>query len=219
MSTENTSEALTHEQVRHLENVNRLKAEFLANCSHELRTPIHAIIGYAELLLDSVYGPMADEQEQTVRFIHESAQDLLDLVNKKVQEYDIRVAIHNHGPGDKVYPTPQSAYDRIKNLDRRIGLCIDLGHTQRSGVDPSEAASKYADRLFDIHIKDVTRATADGMTVEIGRGMIDFPKFIRTLQSINYQGTVALEYEKDSKDPLPGASESIGYLRGVMAVV
>lgn len=144
--------------------------------------------------------------------------NLLDLVNKKVQEYDMRVAIHNHGPGDKVYPTPQSAYDRIKNLDRRIGLCIDLGHTQRSGVDPSEAASKYADRLFDIHIKDVTQATADGITVEIGRGMIDFPKFIRTLQSINYQGTVALEYEKDSKDPLPGASESIGYLRGVMAV-
>ncbi len=72
---------MTHEQVRHLENVNRLKAEFLANCSHELRTPIHAIVGYAELLLDSVYGPMTDEQEQTVRFIHESAQDLLGLVN------------------------------------------------------------------------------------------------------------------------------------------
>ncbi|HUI05474.1 MAG TPA: hybrid sensor histidine kinase/response regulator [Verrucomicrobiae bacterium] len=81
MSADDTSEGLTFEQVRHLENVNRLKAEFLANCSHELRTPIHAIIGYAELLLDSVYGPMTDEQEQTVRFIHESAQDLLDLVN------------------------------------------------------------------------------------------------------------------------------------------
>ena len=69
------------EQVRHLENVNRLKAEFLANCSHELRTPIHAIIGYAELLLDSVYGTMTDEQEETVRYIRESAQDLLSLVN------------------------------------------------------------------------------------------------------------------------------------------
>jgi len=81
VSVEVTFGGLTREQVRHLENVNRLKAEFLANCSHELRTPIHAIIGYAELLLDNVYGPMTDEQEQTVRFVHESAQDLLDLVN------------------------------------------------------------------------------------------------------------------------------------------
>jgi CheY-like chemotaxis protein/nitrogen-specific signal transduction histidine kinase len=81
VSTGDTPEELTPEQVRHLENVNRLRAEFLANCSHELRTPIHAIIGYAELLLDSVYGPITDEQEQTVRFINENAQDLLNLVN------------------------------------------------------------------------------------------------------------------------------------------
>ena len=81
MSIEGKSEGLTHEQVRHLENVNRLKAEFLANCSHELRTPIHAIIGYTELLLDSVYGTMTDEQDQTIRYIRESAQDLLGLVN------------------------------------------------------------------------------------------------------------------------------------------
>jgi len=69
------------EQVRERERLNRLKAEFLANVSHELRTPIHAIIGYAELLLDSVYGPVNDQQEETVNFIRENAQDLLSLVN------------------------------------------------------------------------------------------------------------------------------------------
>jgi CheY-like chemotaxis protein/nitrogen-specific signal transduction histidine kinase len=79
--TAHKSEEMTPEEVRQLEKVNRLKAEFLANCSHELRTPIHAIVGYAELLLDSVYGTMTDEQEQTVGYIRESAQDLLDLVN------------------------------------------------------------------------------------------------------------------------------------------
>ncbi len=143
--------------------------------------------------------------------------DLLDLTNRKAQEYDIRVAIHNHGPDNPLYPTPQDAYERIVKLDRRMGLCIDAGHTQRSGVDPSEPAQKYADRLFDVHIKDATEATKKGTTVEIGRGVIDIPKFLRTLRKVNFTGTLALEYEKDSKDPLPGAAESIGYLRGVIA--
>ena len=145
--------------------------------------------------------------------------DLLPLVNKKVQQYDIKVAIHNHGPTDKVYPTPASAYELIKDLDSRIGLCIDIGHTQRAGVDPSVPAEKFADRLLDIHIKDVTQATAKGTTVEIGRGVIDIPKFLRTLLKINYAGVVSFEYEKDSDDPLAGIAESVGYVRGALAVI
>jgi sugar phosphate isomerase/epimerase len=144
---------------------------------------------------------------------------LLGLVNKKVAQYDIKVAIHNHGPGDMVYPTPQIAYERIKDLDRRVGLCIDIGHTQRAGVDPSESAQKYADRLLDVHIKDVSSATAEGTTIEIGQGVIDIPKFIRTLQNIRYTGVVSFEFEKDERDPLPGVAESVGYVRGVLAAV
>jgi len=145
--------------------------------------------------------------------------ELLAYTSKKVQEYDIPVAIHNHGPDNPLFPTPQSAYERIAGLDRRIGLCIDAGHTQRSGIDPSESAERYADRLLDVHIKDVSAATAQGRTVEIGRGVIDIPKLLRTLKRINFAGTLALEYEKDEKDPLPGAAESIGYLRGVLATI
>jgi sugar phosphate isomerase/epimerase len=145
--------------------------------------------------------------------------ELLGLVNRKVAEYDIKVAIHNHGPGDMVYPTPQSAYERIKDLDRRVGLCIDIGHTQRAGVDPSESAKKYADRLLDVHIKDVSEAAAQGTTVEIGRGVIDIPKFVRTLLKIGYTGIVSFEFEKDEQDPLPGVAESVGYVRGVLATV
>jgi inosose dehydratase len=145
--------------------------------------------------------------------------ELLPYTSRKVQEYDIPVAVHNHGPDNPLFPTPQSAYERIAGLDRRMGLCIDVGHTQRSGIDPSESAEKYADRLFDVHIKDVSAATAQGRTVEIGRGVIDIPKLLRTLKRINFAGTLALEYEKDDKDPLPGAAESIGYLRGVLATM
>jgi sugar phosphate isomerase/epimerase len=145
--------------------------------------------------------------------------ELISLVNQKVKEYDIKLAIHNHGPDDKLYPTPDSAYEKIRNLDSRLGLCIDIGHTMRSGIDPADAALRFSDRLLDIHIKDVTAASKEGETVEMGRGVIDIPKFVRALIKINYQGTAAFEYEKDGQDPLPGLAESVGYLRGILAAI
>lgn len=144
---------------------------------------------------------------------------LLTLVGQKVQQYDIKVAIHNHGPGDKNYPTPSSVYERIKDLDKRIGICNDIGHTIRAGEDPSVSAEKFADRLLDVHIKDESAATAKGQAVEVGRGVIDIPRFLRTLSKINYAGIVAFEYEKDADDPLPGLAESVGYVRGVLATI
>lgn len=147
------------------------------------------------------------------------AHEMLPLVNEKVQQYDIRVAIHNHGPGDKVFPTPESVYEKVKDLDQRIGLCIDIGHTLRIGADPVRSAQQYADRLLDVHIKDVSAASPAGKTVEIGRGVIDIPGFLRTLIQINYRGIVSFEHEKDAKDPLAGLAESVGYVRGVLAVI
>jgi sugar phosphate isomerase/epimerase len=145
--------------------------------------------------------------------------DLLKRVEEKVKQFDIKLAIHNHGPTDKLYPTPGSAYERIKGLDPRIGICLDVGHTQRAGVDPSESAEKYKDRLWDVHIKDVSRADKDGTTVEIGRGVMDIPHLLKTLVHIDYQGCAALEFEKDGKDPLPGAAESVGFVKGVLSVI
>ncbi|MGV3502656.1 MAG: sugar phosphate isomerase/epimerase family protein [Adhaeribacter sp.] len=144
---------------------------------------------------------------------------LLPLVNKKVKEYDIRLAIHNHGPGDEVYPSPESVYTKIKDLDKRIGLCIDIGHTQRIGLDPSKEAQKYAARLYDVHIKDVTGSTAKDTPTQIGRGVIDIPGFLKTLLKINYQGVVAFEYEKEANDPVPGLAESVGYVKGVLRML
>lgn len=145
--------------------------------------------------------------------------ELLAMTNEKVQQYDIAVAIHNHGPTDPVYPTPDIIYEKIKSLDPRIGLCIDIGHTARVGVDPSEAAQRCADRLLDFHIKDVNETTAKGHCVEAGRGVLDIPRFIRTLDELGYEGKISFEYEKDMNAPLPGLAESAGYYRGVMASV
>jgi sugar phosphate isomerase/epimerase len=145
--------------------------------------------------------------------------NLLPLVNKKVAEYNIQVAIHNHGPGDKIYPVPASVYEKVKDLDKRIGLCNDIGHTVRAGVDPAGSIEQFADRLLDVHIKDESAATAQGKAVEVGRGVIDIPQVLRTLIKINYTGLVSFEYEKDENDPLPGLAESVGYVRGVLATL
>ena len=145
--------------------------------------------------------------------------DLLPLVNDLVKKHNVKLAIHNHGPGDDLYSSPNDVYAKIKDLDKRIGLCIDIGHVVRIGQDPVPMLEKYRDRLYDMHLKDVDKAEAKGGSIEIGRGVIDIPQVIRTLKKINYQGCMAVEYEKDGDDPVPGLAESIGYVRGVMDLV
>ncbi|MGZ7066279.1 MAG: sugar phosphate isomerase/epimerase family protein, partial [Candidatus Aminicenantales bacterium] len=143
--------------------------------------------------------------------------EFLPLAEKKVKETGIKLAIHNHGPGDPLYSTPAGAYELVKGMDPRLGLCLDIGHCQRADVDPSAAAEAFAPRLLDVHLKDVSAASKEGGFVEIGRGVVDVPKFLRTLVKLNYRGTASFEYEKDAKDPLAGLAESVGYVRGVLA--
>lgn len=145
--------------------------------------------------------------------------ELLPYVEKKVKEYNIRLAIHNHGPGDLVYPSCESAYVLIKNMDKRMGLCLDIGHTQRIGRIPSDDLKNYFDRIFEIHMKDVTSSDKDGKPVEVGRGVIDIPGFLRKVVKMKFQGIVSFEYEKEDQDPVPGLAESLGYVKGVLAVI
>lgn len=143
--------------------------------------------------------------------------ELLPYVEKKVKEYDITLAIHNHGPDNPLFPNPSDIWHHVKNLDQRMGICIDIGHTMRDGADPAADIIKYGKRIYDVHIKDVTKSTKEGETVEIGRGIIDIPAVIAALRKINYSGKCSLEYEKDMKDPLAGIAESLGFFKGVMA--
>ncbi len=142
--------------------------------------------------------------------------DLLALAETKVKETNIKLAIHNHGPGDDVYPTPEVVYDKIKSLDPRMGLCIDIGHVKRLGLDPVANIHKFAHRLYDLHLKDVDKAAAQGKSVELGRGVIDIPAVLKALKEISYTGVMALEFEKDGKDVLPGLAECVGYAHGAL---
>ena len=125
----------------------------------------------------------------------------LDTIEQMAREFDIKVAIHNHGPEDKHWHRPQDAYAAIKSRDRRLGLCIDIGHTLRTGTDPVAACRECRDRLYDMHVKDLAVKTDRDSQVEVGRGLIDFPALFRTLIDIDYQGQVGLEYRDQRRPP------------------
>ena len=141
--------------------------------------------------------------------------ELLPYVDKKVKEYDFHYAIHLHGPDIKTYPDATDVWEHTKDLDPRIGMCLDVGHDLRNGCDPVADLKKYHTRVFDMHIKDVTDSSKAGVGIEIGRGKIDFPALIRMMREVNYTGMCSLEYEKDMKDPFLGIAESIGYFKAV----
>jgi inosose dehydratase len=141
----------------------------------------------------------------------------LDFLEQMVKEFDIRLLIHNHGPEDKWYPAPQDAYRHIRTRDQRMGLCVDVGHTIRTGTDPVQAILTHRDRVYDLHVKDLTDTKDKDSQVEVGRGALDIPALIRALLQIKYDGQVGLEYEINENDPLPGIIESLAYIRGVLA--
>ncbi|ASZ12696.1 sugar phosphate isomerase/epimerase [Chitinophaga pendula] len=142
--------------------------------------------------------------------------ELLDYTEKKIKDYNIRLAIHNHGPEDKLYPGPKNVMDLIRHRDARMGICLDIGHAIRAGEDPAKAVLAYKERVFDLHIKDVTVAAKDGKPTEIGRGAIDFPALVKALNKIRYAGICSIEYEKDMQEPLAGIAESTGFFKGVI---
>ena len=144
--------------------------------------------------------------------------ELLDYVEEKVKSTGIRLAIHNHGPDNPLYPNATDIWEHVRNRDERMGICIDIGHTTRDGQDPSADIERYIKRIFDMHIKDVDQASKEGKTVEIGRGIIDIPKVIATIRRMGYSGLCSLEFEKDMKDPLAGIAESLGYWKGAASV-
>lgn len=141
----------------------------------------------------------------------------LDLVEKLAREFQIRIAIHNHGPEDKFFPSPYDAYKLIKGRDKHMGLCIDIGHTVRTGADPAKAVLELRDRVYDLHVKDLRNLKDRDSQVIVGKGAIDFPALFRALLKIGYTGHVGLEYEIDADNPLPGMQQSFAYMRGVLA--
>lgn len=149
-----------------------------------------------------------------------AAPDLavLNYVEKKAKEYAIKVAIHNHGPEDKLFPDIDSIFDKIKAMDPIMGICLDIGHTFRCGHDPAAMFLKFKDRIYDMHIKDVDEPVEKGQNVVNGRGKMDFVNLAKALNKSGYSGMCSLEYEQKG-DPGMGVAESVGFFKGVVRCV
>jgi sugar phosphate isomerase/epimerase len=140
----------------------------------------------------------------------------LPRIEKFVREYDIRLAIHNHGPEDKLYPSPFDVLKVVKDMDPRIGCCIDIGHAARANTNLVEAVHAVGPRLYDMHVKDLANFTSRESQVPVGEGILPFREVFEALIKIKYQGFVDLEYEIHPDDPMPGVIESFAFMRGVL---
>ena len=143
------------------------------------------------------------------------------LTERFVREYDMRIAFHNHGPEDAIFPSPYDVWNAVAPYDERLGLCIDIGHSFRAGVDPTEAILKCRSRLYDVHVKDTVAGVGakKDIPVEMGYGKLDLRSVVAALLKIQYPYQVGLEYEVDVADALPGIAQSFGFLRGLAAAL
>ncbi len=176
----------------------------------------------------AIYFPSSDENDIRGKFEYakragigvivagDPTPESLKWIERFVKEYDIKIAIHNHGPEDKFFPSPFDVLRAIKDLDPRIGFCIDVGHAVRANANVVEAIHATGSRLYDMHVKDLSDYTSRENQVAVGQGVIPFREIFQALAEIKYPGYVDLEYEINGDNPMPGVIESLAYMRGVL---
>jgi len=176
----------------------------------------------------AIYFPSSDEKDIRGKFEYakragidvivagDPTPESLKWIERFVKEYDIKIAIHNHGPEDKFFPSPFDVLKAIKDLDLRIGFCIDVGHAVRANANVIEAIHATGPRLYDMHVKDLSDYTSRENQVAVGQGVIPFREIFQALAEIKYPGYVDLEYEINGDNPMPGVIESFAYMRGVL---
>jgi sugar phosphate isomerase/epimerase len=189
----------------------------------------YAAAGIALHAAGTVYFPKDEDDDIRTKFEYckragikvivagDPKPEILPRIEKFVKEYDIRFAIHNHGPEDKVWPSPLNVLTAVKGMDPRMGCCIDIGHCVRAGTDVVEAIHAVGPRLFNMHVKDLTSFASKESQVAVGRGIIPFHEMFEALIKTHYAGFLDLEYEIHDTDPMPGVIESMSYMRGMLA--
>jgi sugar phosphate isomerase/epimerase len=163
-------------------------------------------------------GKAAGLSTMTASYAKPPDRETFLLTERFVREYGIRLAFHNHGPEDAIFPSPFDVWRAVQPYDARLGLCIDVGHARRAGADPVEAIRTCSSRLYDLHIKDSLAGAGmkKDIPVVVGMGRVDIRGILSALLKAGYSGQVGLEYEVEEANPIPGVAQSIGYLRGML---
>jgi len=142
---------------------------------------------------------------------------MMDLLDQYVKKYGLRAAVHNHGPdNDYLYPTAEAAMKRIGNRDKRIGVCLDVGHERRAGLDPVAFIRNNPDRIVEVHLKNIKIDPVKNIAKEGPRGELDIPRILKALGDIGFGGYCLIEFEKDFTLNEAPLAESLGYYRGCM---
>ena len=142
-----------------------------------------------------------------------SDKETFDLLDKLVAEYDVAIAIHNHGPGHR-YNKISDVEKVVKDRHPKIGACVDTGHYLRSDEDPVEAVQRLGKRVFGVHLKDVkTLPNGEKQFKIAGEGDLNVTGLLKALKALNYEYCVAIEYEENSKNPLPDIEACLKHVR------
>jgi sugar phosphate isomerase/epimerase len=138
----------------------------------------------------------------------EPGMDQLDLVEQLCDEYGIKVAIHNH-PAPSPYWHPDSVLMALEGRSKNLGVCADVGHWIRSGLDPVECLQKLEGRVIIFHFKDVNEKSPEAVDVPWGTGVVDMPAVLQEMKKQGFKGLFDIEYEANWLNNVPEIKESI----------
>ena len=144
----------------------------------------------------------------------------LDNLNELVKEFNIRIAIHNHGPKDR-FNKVADLLKAIDGRDERIGACADLGHYIRSGEKPVEVIRSLTGRLFGVHLKDFETMEDKAKGVLLGQGHLQCDAVFDAMVKAKFpsDGALSLEYEENPDNPLEDIRQCVATAKKAIASI
>ncbi|WP_339924493.1 sugar phosphate isomerase/epimerase [uncultured Cyclobacterium sp.] len=147
----------------------------------------------------------------------EAKPNQFDQIEKLCEEYQIKLALHNH-PVPSYYWHPEVAARSLEGRSELMGVCADIGHWVRSGLNPVECLRQLEGRVISLHIKDLNKfGVRDAHDLPWGTGNSNVAGVLHELHRQGFEGAFSAEYEHNWENNLPDVEESIAYFKRVAA--